>query len=80
MATRDGMRVLLLDMDPQASATAWWKRRSDESPELIHGRGDALPDILEQAQGYDLMIADTAATGVLVQRKFTPMLARQLTG
>jgi len=57
MATRDGMRVLLLDMDPQASATAWWKRRSDESPELIHGRGDALPDILEQAQGYDLMIA-----------------------
>ena len=61
MATRDGMRVLLLDMDPQASATAWWKRRSDESPELIHGRGDALPDILEQAQGYDLMIADTAS-------------------
>jgi chromosome partitioning protein len=56
----DGMRVLLLDMDPQASATAWWKRRSDESPELIQGRGDALPGILEQAQGYDLMIADTA--------------------
>ncbi|MEA3243818.1 MAG: ParA family protein [Pseudomonadota bacterium] len=61
-ATLDGMRVLLLDMDPQASATAWWKRRSDESPQLIQGRGDALPDILEQAQaqGYDLMIADTA--------------------
>ncbi len=59
-ATLDGMRVLLLDMDPQASATAWWKRRSDECPELIQGRGDALPGILEQAQAYDLMIADTA--------------------
>jgi len=58
----DGMRVLLLDMDPQGSTTAWWKRRSDESPELIQGRGDALPGILEQAQAqaYDLVIADTA--------------------
>jgi chromosome partitioning protein len=58
----DGLRVLLLDMDPQASTTAWWKRRSDESPELIQGRGDALPDILEQAQvqAYDLVIIDTA--------------------
>ena len=58
----DGMRVLLLDMDPQASTTAWWKRRSDESPELIQGRGDALPGILEQAraQAYDMVIADTA--------------------
>lgn len=61
-ATLDGMRVLLLDMDPQASATGWWKRRHDEIPQLIQGRADALPGILEQAQaqGYDLLIADTA--------------------
>jgi chromosome partitioning protein len=61
-ATRDGLRVLLLDMDPQASATAWWKRRRDEHPELIQGQGDALPGILEQARAreYDLVIADTA--------------------
>lgn len=61
-STLDGARVLLLDMDPQASATAWWKRRCDESPELIQGRSDVLPGILEQAQaqGYDLIIADTA--------------------
>jgi chromosome partitioning protein len=61
-ATRDGLRVLLLDMDPQASATAWWKRRRDEHPELIQGQGDALPGILEQARAheYDLLIADTA--------------------
>jgi len=61
-ATLDGIRVLLLDMDPQASATAWWKRRRDERPQLVQGRGDALPGILEQAQAqaYDLIIADTA--------------------
>jgi len=61
-ATRDGMRVLLLDMDPQASATAWWKRRRDDCPELIQAKGDALARILEQAkaQAYDLVIADTA--------------------
>jgi chromosome partitioning protein len=61
-ATHDGMRVLLLDIDPQASATAWWKRRHDEHPELIQAQGDALPRILEHAQqqAYDLVIADTA--------------------
>ena len=61
-ATLDGMRVLLLDMDPQASATAWWKRRRDDRPELIQGRGDDLKRILEQAQAhaFDLVIADTA--------------------
>jgi len=61
-ATLDGARVLLLDMDPQASATAWWKRRRDKSPELIQGRGEVLPGLLEQARGqsFDLVIADTA--------------------
>jgi len=61
-ATLDGMRVLLLDMDPQASSTAWWKRRREERPELIQCSGEALPRILQQAQqqAYDLVIADTA--------------------
>lgn len=61
-ATLDGMRVLLLDIDPQASATAWWKRRREEKPELVQAQGKALRRILERAreQGYDLVIADTA--------------------
>ncbi len=61
-ATLEGKRVLVLDMDPQASATAWWKRRQADRPELIQGRGEALPQLLEQAgkQSYDLVIADTA--------------------
>ena len=61
-ATLDGLRVLLLDMDPQASATAWWKRRRDERPELVQARGEELPRIIEQAraQAYHLVIVDTA--------------------
>lgn len=61
-ATLDDMRVLLLDMDPQASATAWWKRRRNQRPELLQGKGENLANILEQAQkqAFDLVIADTA--------------------
>jgi len=61
-ATLEGRRVLIVDMDPQASATAWWKRRQAGRPELIQARGDALRQILLRAkeQGYDLVIADTA--------------------
>ena len=61
-ATHDGLRVLLVDMDPQASATAWWKRRQDRRPELTRGNGGAFAGILEKArvQAYDLVIADTA--------------------
>lgn len=61
-ATLDGLRVLITDIDPQASATAWWKRRSDERPGLIQSRGGDLLRILEQAreQAYDLVIIDSA--------------------
>jgi chromosome partitioning protein len=61
-ATRDGMNVLIIDMDPQASATAWWERRSIELPDLIQSQGDALAQIIRQAsqQDYDLIIIDTA--------------------
>jgi len=60
--TAEGMRVLLLDIDPQASATAWWKRRREQQPELIQAGGADLKRILEQArsQSYDLVIVDTA--------------------
>ncbi len=61
-ATHAGLHVLLLDMDPQGSATAWWKRRSDARPELIQGQGDSMASIMAHAreQAYDLVIADTA--------------------
>ncbi|MCP3869380.1 MAG: ParA family protein [Gammaproteobacteria bacterium] len=61
-ASLSGMKVLLVDTDPQASATAWWKRREEATPELIQCRGENLPRVLNAAtgQGFDLVVVDTA--------------------
>ena len=61
-ASLSGLQVLLLDMDPQASATSWWNRRREQTPELTQCRGDALAGVLQTARdrSYDLVVIDTA--------------------
>ena len=61
-ATLDGLKVLLVDIDPQASATRWWRRRSAAQPELVQSRGDVVSGLLGKARrsGYDLAVIDTA--------------------
>ena len=61
-AGRDGLKVLLVDLDPQASATAWWQRRQEISPALVQADGDNLPSVLEKAknEGYQFAVIDTA--------------------
>jgi len=61
-ALRDDLPVVLVDTDPQASASAWWQRRAAETPALVQGTGDELEGILEQARGrgFALAIVDTA--------------------
>ncbi len=56
------LQVLLVDTDPQASATAWWRRRRAEAPALVQGSGEHLADILRNAKrrGYDLVVIDSA--------------------
>ena len=61
-AGQAGLKVLVVDTDPQASATAWWRRRQEEAPALIQSRGELLPEVLKTAAGqnYDLVVVDTA--------------------
>lgn len=61
-ASHADVRVLLVDVDPQASATTWWRRRRAETPDLVASSGASLADVLETAaaKGYDLAIIDSA--------------------
>jgi chromosome partitioning protein len=61
LAQQAGLRALLLDMDPQRSAAAWWRAREAETPQLAEVAPDALRDVLDAARtdGVDLAVIDT---------------------
>ena len=61
-ASLSGISVLLVDIDPQASATAWWRRRKTDKPELAQADEDQLQGILNAARqrGYKLAVVDSA--------------------
>lgn len=62
-AEQSGLTTVLIDLDPQASAIGWLKRREDESPVVVSAHSSQLPDLLQKADdnGVDLAIIDTAA-------------------
>lgn len=60
VATEAGQRVLVVDVDPQASATWWAERIGDTLP--FDFATDTDPSILQRLRdvaGYDLVLADT---------------------
>ncbi len=59
---RAGEKVLLIDMDEQASAAHWWESREGENPFLIQIKSKDLPEALKKAKdkGFSLVIIDTA--------------------
>jgi chromosome partitioning protein len=54
-------KVLILDLDPQASAEGWYQDREAESPRLVRLESWALPDAIAKAQtaGFDYVMIDT---------------------
>jgi chromosome partitioning protein len=56
-----GQRTLLIDLDPQGSAAAWWRARQAETPALVETQPAELRGVLDAARtdGVDLVVVDT---------------------
>lgn len=61
LAQAGGKRVLLVDLDPQGSAAAWWQAREGDTPELEATEPGNLAALLDTARaaGVDLVVIDT---------------------
>src|SRR3954467_10141075 len=61
-AQRRGLRTLLIDLDPQASAAKVLDRRGDQPPDVMTEHPARLEAALPTAvaEGYDLLVLDTA--------------------
>jgi chromosome partitioning protein len=61
LAQQAGPRTLLIDLDPQRSAAAWWRAREAETPALVETDPAELRGILGAARtdGVDLVVVDT---------------------
>ncbi len=57
-----GLTVVIIDLDPQASAKCWHDHRQKEGPVVISAQASRLDEILKiaVAHGADLCIIDTA--------------------
>ncbi|KIX16184.1 MULTISPECIES: ParA family protein [Paracoccus] len=59
-AVRDGLSVLMIDMDSQQSVSQWAERRESDMPVVVFSTENELPKKLAQAKGVaDLVIIDT---------------------
>lgn len=60
-AERAGMMSAIVDLDPQASAWKWSKRRKGEPPEVITAVAEQLEEVKAKAEkGLDLLVVDSA--------------------
>jgi chromosome partitioning protein len=60
-AERTGLKTLVLDLDDQGSAEAWYQVREAETPRLVRIGSWKLPEAIAAAKSgsYDLVIIDT---------------------
>ncbi len=61
-AAAQGLRVALIDLDPQGTAASWGDSREAEEPEVVSGQPGRLPTLLDtaRANGADCVFLDTA--------------------
>ena len=61
-ATAEGLSTIVIDLDPQATATSWGDRRRSGAPTVVPAQPPRLGRILEAAagQGVELAVLDTA--------------------
>ena len=54
-------KVAIIDLDPQASLSAWWNKRSDDTPELVEANASSLPEMIRKADaaGFDYLFIDS---------------------
>src|SRR3954466_150847 len=60
-ALERGLKVYMIDLDPQATARNWFERREAAEPEVATVEANRLPAALMalQRKGFDLVILDT---------------------
>jgi chromosome partitioning protein len=60
-AVNDGLKVILIDMDPQKTLEMWWQKREEENPYLMEVSSADLLSVTEKLEGqnFDLCIVDT---------------------
>jgi len=61
VAQQDGLRTVLVDLDPQRSAAGWWHARAANMPELVETEAGRLSEVIEAAKsdGVSLLVVDT---------------------
>lgn len=60
-ATNRGLKVILMDLDPQKTLEQWWEKREEENPYFADVSATSLEDKIEmiRQKGFDLCIIDT---------------------
>lgn len=60
-AVKSGLKVILIDMDPQKTLETWWQKRAEENPYLVDTSAAELFDVLEKLaqKNFDLCVIDT---------------------
>lgn len=61
IAQQEGLKVAIIDTDPQGSAAGWWNEREGDTPSMLQCAPKELADVknLARSEGYDLLIIDT---------------------